>query len=100
MGSAGAIAATVGAAAGIVVLGADDDGISWDCWKPLFHGESSEASKGLPLSEVLANPEIKIVFVDDVEGLVVQNAWSEHFRISLVTLPCGTVAAHASKIES
>merc|ERR1739838_777573 len=83
----------------IVVLGADSDGISWDCWKPLFHDTSSAPSNGMPLAEALSHPDIHVV-PDEVEGLVVQNAWSERFLISPVMLPCGRLAAHASKMES
>merc|ERR1739845_147113 len=95
----GAISAVAGAAAGIVVLGADSDGISWDCWKPLFHDTSSAPSNGMPLAEALSHPDIHVV-ANEVEGLVVQNAWSERFLISPVMLPCGRLAAHASKMES
>merc|ERR550534_215320 len=99
--AAGAMTASAvaGAAAGIIVLGADSDGISWDCWKPLFHDTSSTPSNGIPLAKALSHPDIHVV-ANEVEGLVVQNAWSERFLISPVMLPCGRLAAHASKMES
>merc|ERR1712151_725563 len=99
-GAAGAVATGTGAiAAGGWGIGADSDGISWDCWKPLFHDTSSAPSNGMPLAEALSHPDIHVV-ANEVEGLVVQNAWSERFLISPVMLPCGRLAAHASKMES
>jgi len=33
------------------LLGADTDGLSWDCWKPVLHDKSTAPSSGMPMKE-------------------------------------------------
>jgi len=40
---------------GIGMMGADDDGLSWDCWKPVLHDKSTAPSSGMPMKEVSKN---------------------------------------------
>ncbi len=45
-----AISTPVAIAAGVLVVGASTDGITWDCWKQVVHDSSVEASSGMELS--------------------------------------------------
>ena len=37
---------------GCAMLGADTDGLSWDCWKPVLHDKSTAPSSGMRMKEV------------------------------------------------
>ena len=106
--TAGATAGTAAAAAaagpvGWIILGADDtaDATTWDCWKPLLHDTSTEASSGMLLRDVLLDTSITvnrvIVTAVDAFDITVTNQWGEMFSIAPVALPCGAVAAHAAR---
>jgi hypothetical protein len=90
------------------VLGAEVNNeslnITWDCWKPLLHDESTTPSRGMLLKEVIQDSRIKSVQLKETEGtgypnLILSNIWDENFLIEFVTLPSNhQLAAHALKL--
>jgi len=84
--------------AGIAMLGADTDGLSWDCWKPVLHDESATPSSGKPMKEVVSDPRVKKITVDDGK-LTLVNVWDEKFQVTYFDIPGFGIAAHADKLE-
>lgn len=93
---------------GWIVLGTTDeqssDVYTYNCWKPIFHDDSSESSNGKLLKEVVMDPRIKQVTVTvnednaDLPHLVLQNVWDEQFCIEYVLLSTNQLAAHAIRM--
>merc|ERR1712107_279101 len=83
---------------GIAMLGADTDGLSWDCWKPVLHDESATPSSGKPMKEVVSDPRVKKITVDDGK-LTLVNVWDEKFQVTYFDIPGFGIAAHADKLE-
>merc|ERR1719171_1657103 len=102
-------AAGVGVAAGAAVFGGvavvgaetnDNLTATWDCWKPMLHNNSTEASSGMMLEDVLSNDAIKKWEArGDGQALLVENIWNERFELTRV-FPPGTdessIIVHAS----
>lgn len=95
---------------GWLVLGAEDyvdeATPSWDCWKAVVHDTTSTPSRGRLLRELVTDPQVKQVDVSGmsrvVRGLpqlILHNVYGEKFSVDCVTLPCGTLAAHAVRIK-
>jgi hypothetical protein len=89
---------------GWLVLGAENHsgcGITFDCWKPLLHDETSEPSQGRLMKDVIADPRIKEVRAwDNGQGealptIFLKNVWNEDFCIEYVLLSPDNLAAHA-----
>ena len=92
---------------GFLVVGAEDNsevGITFDCWKPILHDETSEPSRGRLMKDVVADPRIKDVQVwEDGEGgalprIALKNIWNEDFCIEYVSLSPEKIAAHAKRV--
>lgn len=111
--SAGAAALTAGIAAGPIgwlILGAGTEELpencTFDSWKPVLRDESTEPSKGRLLMDVVADRRLKNVIilekqesVHDFPEIVLENVWGEKFRLEYVTLPLGTIALHAIRLD-
>merc|ERR1712178_136789 len=82
--------------AGLAVIGADEDGLTWDCWKPILRDSSPEPSMGMTVNELLARQEIQSTtwHADHIE---ISNIWEEHFKLLPVRLPDGLIAFHATR---
>jgi len=83
--------------AACALLGAAEDGLSWDCWKPVLHDSSPTPSSGMMLKEVYADARLKTVTLAD-NKLIIQNIWEEKFDITFFDIPGHGIAAHATKI--
>jgi hypothetical protein len=96
------------------MLGAAEDGLSWDCWKPVLHDTSLAPSSGMLLKEVeihytillrtknilfqvFADSRLKTVTQTD-NKFVIQNIWEEEFDITFLDIPGHGIAAHATKL--
>ena len=84
------IAGVLGGPVGLVVLGADTgssgSGITYDCWKPVIHDESTEPSNGMLLKDVMDHPNVANISVtpgvhDALPNIVLENIWEEKFEI-------------------
>lgn len=64
---------------GSAILGANES--NFDCWKMVVHDHSSEPSNGKLLIEVVNNQNVKNVFMDHGEDLILENVWNEKFKI-------------------
>jgi hypothetical protein len=88
---------------GWMILGTDGF-YTFDCWKQVVHDESSTASEGKPLGEIMTDERIKNVEIEtnndqyDLPQLILENIWDERFRIDYVMLPSKQLTAHATKI--
>eukprot|EP00928_Gymnodinium_smaydae_P075194 TRINITY_DN581_c0_g1_i3.p1 TRINITY_DN581_c0_g1~~TRINITY_DN581_c0_g1_i3.p1 ORF type:complete len:213 (-),score=17.75 TRINITY_DN581_c0_g1_i3:197-835(-) len=93
--------ASMGVLLGVVTVGAGGDAsaVTWDCWKPIVHDNSTTPSRGRPLIDILKDPVISDYSVGN-HSIVVRNRWNESWRIDPLILPWGEVAAHASQIAS
>jgi len=80
------------------MLGADTDGLSWDCWKPVLHDKSTAPSSGMRMKEVASDPRVKKITVDD-EKVTLVNVWDEKFQVTFFDIPGFGIAAHAAKLE-
>eukprot|EP00928_Gymnodinium_smaydae_P062804 TRINITY_DN4657_c0_g1_i6.p1 TRINITY_DN4657_c0_g1~~TRINITY_DN4657_c0_g1_i6.p1 ORF type:complete len:212 (+),score=33.28 TRINITY_DN4657_c0_g1_i6:66-701(+) len=91
----------VAVALGLVTVGAEADAsaVTWDCWKPIVHENSTAPSRGRPLIDILNDPVISDYSIGN-HSVVVRNRWNESWRIDPLILPWGEVAAHASQIAS
>ena len=75
--------------------------ITFDCWKPVLHDETTEPSQGRLLKDVAADRRIKDVLVwEDERGgglpkIFLKNIWNESFRVNYVVLSPEKLAAHA-----
>eukprot|EP00928_Gymnodinium_smaydae_P066936 TRINITY_DN4989_c1_g1_i1.p1 TRINITY_DN4989_c1_g1~~TRINITY_DN4989_c1_g1_i1.p1 ORF type:complete len:200 (+),score=33.37 TRINITY_DN4989_c1_g1_i1:74-601(+) len=78
-----------------VVVGADADALTWDCWKPILHEKSTAPSRGRLLTDLLNDPVVIDVSVGN-SSVFVRNRWNESWRIDPVVLPWGQIAAHAT----
>lgn len=104
---AAALAPTVAATAspaGWLILGAEEDNfiVTYDCWKPIFRDQSTDASKGMLLQDVLLHEDIAVLYsnvksVSDFQ-LLLTNKWGERFLIEPVKLPNDVIAAHATAV--
>ncbi len=80
-------------------------GVTFDCWKPVLHDETTEPSQGRLLKDVAADRRIKDVLVgEDERGgglpkIVLKNIWNESFRVNYVVLSPEMLAAHAKLIQ-
>lgn len=83
---------------GIGMMGADNDGLSWDCWKPVLHDKSTAPSSGMPMKEVLSDPRVKKITVDG-EKVTLVNVWDEKFQVTYFDIPGFGIATHAAKLE-
>lgn len=85
---------------GWAILGSSE-GMTFDCWKPVLHDLSTEPSNGLLLKDVVCDPRIKDVTVtlqpDKFPEIVLENKWSEKFRIELFVVDGKKLVAHAIK---
>eukprot|EP00928_Gymnodinium_smaydae_P082087 TRINITY_DN654_c5_g1_i1.p1 TRINITY_DN654_c5_g1~~TRINITY_DN654_c5_g1_i1.p1 ORF type:complete len:176 (-),score=21.64 TRINITY_DN654_c5_g1_i1:82-609(-) len=77
-----------------IVVGADVDALTWDCWKPILHDTSVAPSRGRLLTDVLNDPAVSEFIVGN-SSVFVRNRWNESWRIDPVILPWGQIAAHA-----
>eukprot|EP00928_Gymnodinium_smaydae_P016973 TRINITY_DN1644_c0_g1_i2.p1 TRINITY_DN1644_c0_g1~~TRINITY_DN1644_c0_g1_i2.p1 ORF type:complete len:186 (+),score=28.18 TRINITY_DN1644_c0_g1_i2:74-631(+) len=82
-----------------IIVGADADGVTWDCWKPILHETSAAPSRGRLLTDILSDPVISDINVGN-ESIFVRNRWNESWRIDPVMLPWGQIAAHATLSNS
>lgn len=116
-GSAATVAGTAITTAGVIagpvgwlVLGSSLDegktesGITYDCWKPVLHDTSSEPSQGKLLREVMEDPRIKQVIIEEqlsqLPLVSLVNIWDEQFDIQYMILPSNNqMAAHAIQIQ-
>jgi hypothetical protein len=110
--AAGTSAVLFGNPLGLIVLGAEtnhtssaimsSDNLSWDCWKPILQEESTVASLGMPLNDILLHPDVtvEVVEIDSPAEFLIQvsNKWGTRFRIEPVHLPSGALAAHATRV--
>eukprot|EP00928_Gymnodinium_smaydae_P016974 TRINITY_DN1644_c0_g1_i3.p1 TRINITY_DN1644_c0_g1~~TRINITY_DN1644_c0_g1_i3.p1 ORF type:complete len:204 (+),score=11.58 TRINITY_DN1644_c0_g1_i3:38-649(+) len=85
---------TVGADAG-----ANASAVTWDCWKPILHEESTAPSRGRSLADLLNDPLV-VDFQVGGDAVFLRNRWNESWRIDPFILPWGQVAAHASQLGS
>ena len=102
VGSTGALALSqtlLAGPLGWLVLGADQTSCTFDCWKPVLRELSLEPSNGKILRDVVSDPRIKDVMMNNKNNLmleiILQNMWDEKFLIEFITLPSGQLAAHA-----
>ncbi|KAG4067501.1 hypothetical protein HA402_002778 [Bradysia odoriphaga] len=77
-----------------------EQGLSYDCWKPLLRDTSTNPSNGMLLRDVLMDSRIKNVNLSygpsEIYPLIsLENVWGEKFRIEYVRLPWNEIAAHA-----
>lgn len=115
--TAGAVAVTTTTAAGTVttvaitttglaILGADETGTTFDCWKPVLHDTSAEPSNGKILKDVINDPRISRVILQDdqddehLPNISLVNIWGERFDIEYIILPSGQLCAHALRNDS
>ncbi|CAF0717389.1 unnamed protein product [Brachionus calyciflorus] len=119
--AAGSVAATSGAGAGVAVgasgaavalgplavalIGTDAkiDQLSWDCWKPILHVNSTEPSNGIKLSELVEDTRINNLNLQhELSGqvkMIVENVWKEKFQIDFYQLlDSDQLVGHATKI--
>jgi hypothetical protein len=87
---------------GWICVGADADGASFDCWKPVVRETSTAPSQGRRLVDLLTDPRVKEARVQGQHEknfrVYVTNVWDEVFTVYPVQLANGTVAAHAEKV--
>lgn len=69
----------------LVIVGADEQNATWDCWKDVVHDNSAELSHGMPLSDLLSHKNIESTEqnLEDNE-LIVHNIFGEKFVLKLV----------------
>lgn len=91
-------------AVGWLVLGSaitKNEGISFDCWKPVVREESKEKTNGRFLREIMMDERINLIKVENSNSLpmiTLENVWNERFLIEYVMLPNEQLALHARKI--
>jgi hypothetical protein len=81
--------------------------ITFDCWKPVLHEETTEPSQGRLLKDVAADRRIKDVLVCKDGGphggvlprIFLKNIWNENFRVDYVVLSPEKLAAHAKLVS-
>lgn len=76
-----------------------DDGLTWDCWKPIVRDTSTTASQGIRLQALQAHKAVKSCSFRD-DHISVVNQWEEEFRLDPVRLPSGQLAFHATRCVS
>lgn len=103
---ASASAATAGTSLGITLgpiglltLGAVSTDLTFDCWKPILHDKSREPSRGIRFKDVLSDPRVKEINVQNYPEIRLRNVWNESFVITFVQLPNSEVALHAEPIS-
>jgi len=84
--------------------GKTESGITYDCWKPVLHDSSPEPSQGKFLKEVMEDPRIKQIIVEDEQSqlpkISLVNIWDEKFDIQYLLLPSiNQLVAHAIQIQ-
>lgn len=79
------------------MLGAAEGGVSWDCWKPVLHDNSTVLSSGIMMEKVFADARVRKVSVD-ADKLVIRNIWEEEFIITFHDIKGHGIAAHAIKM--
>jgi hypothetical protein len=92
---------------GWIVLGADTDKYTYDCWKPVVRDESVEPSAGMTLRALCAHPNVRSVTATGADAppspfsFTVTNIKDETFGLSFVGLSgvMHTVALHATRID-
>ena len=84
--------------------------VTWDCWKPILHDQSTEPSlNGKLFKELIEDNRVKQVTIDYnnydyndlVPKIILCNVWDEQFKIDFVLLPPDSnnrIAAHATRI--
>lgn len=106
MGGGAIIAGTGGT--GLLVLGAsfnsNEDGATFDCWKPVIHDKSKEPSRGMLLKDIYSHPNVLKVtategYRPDLPKIVIENIWNEVFEIEyLLVHATGNIICHALHI--
>eukprot|EP00928_Gymnodinium_smaydae_P087626 TRINITY_DN7186_c1_g1_i1.p1 TRINITY_DN7186_c1_g1~~TRINITY_DN7186_c1_g1_i1.p1 ORF type:complete len:182 (-),score=5.18 TRINITY_DN7186_c1_g1_i1:440-985(-) len=81
-----------------LLVGADADALTWDCWKPILHDTTAAPSRGRLLADILNDDVISDVMIGNY-SVFVRNRWNESWRIDPVILPWGQVAAHATSSD-
>ncbi len=84
----------------MTVIGAEISmtSISWDCWKPVVHDESEEASVGMTLEELSKHYNVEKIFINEQGQMIVINKFGESFELVPVQLPDRGLALHAQLI--
>lgn len=102
--------ATVGLASGPIgwllvgtTVNLSEQHATYDCWKPVLHDNSVEASSGMLLQDLCIHPNISHVSYTaagdtDMPDIVVENIWNEKFKIEYLVSPAtGKLFGHAKK---
>ncbi|KAK1839142.1 hypothetical protein CCHR01_18239 [Colletotrichum chrysophilum] len=79
---------------GLAVVG--DDGVSWDCWKPVVMETSEVPSRGMTLRDLHGHRNMKQITIDH-NGFIAENVLGRRFRLSPVTV-YGILTFHATII--
>ncbi|CAF0923499.1 unnamed protein product [Brachionus calyciflorus] len=104
----GATGAGVAVALGplaVASIGAEttENKLSWDCWKPILHDDSTQPSNGIKLSELVGDKRIINSNLEHESSgqvkMIVENVWKEKFQIDFYQLlDSDQLVGHATKL--
>lgn len=94
-GSLSGITGLMSAPVGLLCVGVQEDparqSATYDCWKPVIHDISEDASNGMLLRDLCSHPKIANVTISqgnnsDLPCIVLENVWNERFEIEYLVL--------------
>merc|ERR1711924_51554 len=88
---------------GGVIVGAelDDTNLTatWDCWKAIVHDNSTEASNGMLLENLISDHRVEEWHIQG-DTIRLLNIWGEEFELKRALLPWDVIALHAHQLKA